>query len=732
MALHPDDPQYVPPSADTTPLWQRVTDLLGLSDEINALGGQLRDAQTWVRSKAGLETPEAKAREVALRADLDRRSRNQSHDVRHAREAVSRLFNSQPVQTAYNATADRLWRPAPEVKAAFDAVRGGMEERQAALDQALPGAAGAPIRIGSRVLDLLPSLGLDVAQDNTTPFGMVQNFVEPLALAGPVMGAAAPFVLPRRAGTLAKALKRTGTVGEYALRTPTLERIRQLYEHGIHLPYASNWSSANAERLLEAFDNDPAAALRWGRMWAATSPNTSVPVNTRESVSALAHSLLNPGQLLSLEEARALPGAKITMAGSKVPNINRALQGLALGGDKVEAMGGYMSGQDRLPLDVHALFGLGTTGDKLDAELPALRALMTGAEGLPYRRGLTNTDLYLRTEDALGRALREIDPKRGIVPAFGDLWEGIRDYKGLRPQGAPIDILGQRGLLERGAMTDPERMLDALGTKRWAVRPAPRPEPSRSFLDLGAGPAPFEAAPPAGAPAIVSSVGDRPLNIAVAMEQSGRVRDAFRNLGHNAWSVDQMPDWAGSPHHVQGDVFDVIKNGRLCDNPLDAIMGHPACTYLAGSGQHWNTRVPGRAAKTDAAAADFLRLYNTPGVEHVALENPVGVMSSRFRPPDQYYHPYQLGADASKKTGLWLRGFDPLPIDPELAVAPRWVTDPATGKSLPRWGNQLDSGQNRTGQTADRWLQRSATSPEVADWLAEGLSEQLLRKQRGR
>lgn len=286
-----------------------------------------------------------------------------------------------------------------------------------------------------------------------------------LAMAAPLVPGARRIT--KGLGSLAKTLKTTGQVGEYALRAPAVERIDQLYDIGRRLPGAADWSGAQHEELLRAFGGDEARALQWARLWAANSPNTSVPVTTRESVSALAHALLYPDDPLTVDYARRLPGAKITMAPSKVPNINRALAGEPLGGDKVEAMAGLMMGQNRAPLDVHALYGVGSEADKLDTELRGLRALMTDVEGLPLRGGLTDTDLYLRYEQALLDALGEIAPRR--QPAFPTFWEGVRAHKGLKPQGGPIDILRKKGLLAAGAMLDPKRLRAALAKSGWTA-----------------------------------------------------------------------------------------------------------------------------------------------------------------------------------------------------------------------------------------------------------------------
>ena len=190
----------------------------------------------------------------------------------------------------------------------------------------------------------------------------------------------------------------------------------------------------------------------------------------------------------------------------------------------------------------------------------------------------------------------------------------------------------------------------------------------------------------------------------VGCEYSGRVRNAFRDAGHDAWSCDLLPSEDDSPFHVQGDVL------SLLNQKWDLGIFHPPCTYLAVSGLHWNTRNPERAAKTEEAL-EFVRTLMSAPIERIALENPVSCISSRIRKPDQIIQPYEFGEDASKKTCLWLKNLDLL--TPTQMVAPRLVD----GK--PRWSNQTDSGQNRLGPSEDRWKERSRTFVGVAKAMAE-------------
>ena len=193
------------------------------------------------------------------------------------------------------------------------------------------------------------------------------------------------------------------------------------------------------------------------------------------------------------------------------------------------------------------------------------------------------------------------------------------------------------------------------------------------------------------------------MRVLVACEYSGKVREAFRSMGHDAWSCDLLPSDDGSEFHIQGDVTELLDDG------WDLMVAFPPCTYLCSSGLHWNKRRPERAAKTEDALRFVQALMDAP-IPRIAIENPVGCISTRIRKASQYIQPYQFGDDASKKTGLWLKGL-PLLV-PTRNVEPRIVN----GKK--RWGNQTDSGQNNLGPSEDRWKIRSETYAGIADAMA--------------
>lgn len=200
----------------------------------------------------------------------------------------------------------------------------------------------------------------------------------------------------------------------------------------------------------------------------------------------------------------------------------------------------------------------------------------------------------------------------------------------------------------------------------------------------------------------------------VGCETSGTVRRAFDRWGWNAWSCDLLPDVEGAYKHLQRDVFDAFEllNPRL-------FIVHPPCTYLCGSGIHWNDR--GRGWERTDAALDFVRrLFDLESrVDGFCLENPVGLIGSRIRPASQWIQPYQFGDDASKRTGLWLTGLPKL--------VPTQHVEPRICGGKPRWANQTDSGQNRLGPSDTRWQERSKTYQGIANAMATQWTKHLIK-----
>ena len=195
------------------------------------------------------------------------------------------------------------------------------------------------------------------------------------------------------------------------------------------------------------------------------------------------------------------------------------------------------------------------------------------------------------------------------------------------------------------------------------------------------------------------------MKVLVACEYSGVVRDAFLKRGHDAVSCDLLPcESLNSGDHYQCDVRDILDNG------WDLMIAHPPCTYLYVSGMHWTTRGL-RDPQLTEDALDFVRLLMSADIPRIAIENPVSVISSRIRKPDQIITQYQFGHDASKKTCLWLDNLPPL--KPTQLIEPRIVN----GRK--RWGNQTDSGQNKLPPSEDRWKIRSATYACIAEAMAD-------------
>ena len=190
------------------------------------------------------------------------------------------------------------------------------------------------------------------------------------------------------------------------------------------------------------------------------------------------------------------------------------------------------------------------------------------------------------------------------------------------------------------------------------------------------------------------------MRVLVACEYSGVVRDAFIRKGHSAWSCDILPTDVEGPH-FQCDVREIV------NKEWDLMIAHPPCTYLSVSGMHWTTRGL-RDPQLTEDALDFVRFLLNAPIPKIALENPISVISSRIRKPDQIIQPWQFGHNASKATCLWLKG---LPLLQPTNVLQR----PESG----RWGNQTSSGQNKLGPSADRWKIRSATLQGIADAMAE-------------
>ena len=173
------------------------------------------------------------------------------------------------------------------------------------------------------------------------------------------------------------------------------------------------------------------------------------------------------------------------------------------------------------------------------------------------------------------------------------------------------------------------------------------------------------------------------MKVLIACEESQAVTKEFRKIGIEAYSCDILDCSGGHPEwHIKGDAIAEAYSGKY-----DMMICFPTCTYLTVSGLHWNKKQPERAKKTEDALVFVQKLMDAP-IEFIALENPVGCISTRIRKPNQTINPHQFGDDASKRTCLWLKGLPNL--IPTNNIAPRLVD----GKK--RWANQMDNGQNIT------------------------------------
>lgn len=206
------------------------------------------------------------------------------------------------------------------------------------------------------------------------------------------------------------------------------------------------------------------------------------------------------------------------------------------------------------------------------------------------------------------------------------------------------------------------------------------------------------------------------MKVLVVCEKSGVVRDEFIKRGHDATSLDILPSEASGPH-IQTDFRDFVHYLLRKEREYDLLIMHPPCTYLSGSGYHWVYRQPGRMEKVNKAL-EFVHLCFMAPAKHKAIENPIGIISTQIRKPDQIIQPYDFNEDASKKTCLWLDNL------PKLKSVKRFhgrivEYPPDSGRFKERWSNQTDSGQNKLGPSVDREAQRSRTYLGIAKAMAE-------------
>ena len=179
------------------------------------------------------------------------------------------------------------------------------------------------------------------------------------------------------------------------------------------------------------------------------------------------------------------------------------------------------------------------------------------------------------------------------------------------------------------------------------------------------------------------------MRVLVACEFSGVVRRAFRARGHDAWSCDLLPAEDGATEHFQGDVRDVLHLR------WDLMIAHPPCTHLAVSGARWFKE----KQQEQAEALDFVRLLLSAPIPRIALENPVSVISSHIRKPDQIIQPWMFGHGETKATCLWLKSLPPL--------TPTQIVDGRAARV-----HRMPPGPNR-------WKERSRTFAGIAEAMAD-------------
>ncbi len=209
------------------------------------------------------------------------------------------------------------------------------------------------------------------------------------------------------------------------------------------------------------------------------------------------------------------------------------------------------------------------------------------------------------------------------------------------------------------------------------------------------------------------------MKILIACEESGTVRDAFIAKGHDAMSCDIIPSRKPRPHY-QGNVFDILNDG------WDMMIAHPPCTYLTVTGNKWfynpadknlaielrrpHPRFPNRRQQREEAVDFFMALAQAP-IDKICIENPAGIISTWWRKPDQYIHPYYFGDPHSKRTGLWLKGLQPL--TPTKMVEPEWYIY-KNGKRDPLW-----HVETMKLSAEERTKERSKTFQGIADAMAD-------------
>lgn len=214
------------------------------------------------------------------------------------------------------------------------------------------------------------------------------------------------------------------------------------------------------------------------------------------------------------------------------------------------------------------------------------------------------------------------------------------------------------------------------------------------------------------------------MKVLVACEESQRVCIAFRKRGHEAYSCDIQEMSGGHPEwHILGDALKAIEGGRIATmdgktrdiGRWDLLIAHPPCTYLTLAGNKWfkpefADRFPDRQKQREEAIEFFMAFANAD-CDRIAIENPVGVMSSQWRKPDQYIEPYMFGDPEKKKTGLWIKG---LPLLKPTNIVEPVIIHCKSGANEPRWHIETMKLPKE-----ERSRVRSQTFPGIAEAMAE-------------
>jgi hypothetical protein len=209
------------------------------------------------------------------------------------------------------------------------------------------------------------------------------------------------------------------------------------------------------------------------------------------------------------------------------------------------------------------------------------------------------------------------------------------------------------------------------------------------------------------------------MNILIACEESDEVRSRFEKLGFNAWSCDIQENRNPNAKHYKGDIFDIINEN------WDAMIAFPPCTHLSSSGAAWfeQKRKDGRQQQ---AIDFFLKIINAP-IKHIAVENPIGIMSKIYKPPTQKIQPYFFGDEAQKTTCLWLKNLPLLYHNKTVNLFDDKITHVQPKGNKIYNGKMYSWAANKWYKTPEeRSRERSKTFPGIAEQMAKQWGEYLL------